>query len=126
MTRAHFAIILLLTLLTLCILVSCSITKRADAAAAMLHSAEQSAVDGDYAGAIRQCQQAAAYWKQQHLLLAAFLHHDEPDAVESGIAELIAYAKREDDDEFLALCEQVITQLTHLKEMNTPTLQNIL
>lgn len=126
MTRTHFAVILLAVLLTVCILVSCSITKHAETAADMLRMGEQSAKNEDYAAAIRHCRKAEAYWQQHHLLLAACLHHEEPDAVESGIAELIAYAEREDDDEFLALCQQILTKLTHLKAMNTPTLQNIL
>jgi len=126
MTRTHFAAILLTALLITCILVSCSISKHAETAAEMLRMAEQSAAVEDYAAAIRHCRKVEAYWQQHHLLLAACLHHEEPDAVESGIAELIAYAERKDDDEFLALCQQILTKLTHLKAMNTPNLQNIL
>lgn len=126
MTRTHFAAILLAALLAVCVLIGSSITKHADTAAELLRMGKAGAVAGDYNTAGDYCAQAEAYWKQHQLLLATILHHDEPDAIECGIAELIAYAQQEDADEFLALCDQLLTKLSHLKSMQIPTLQNIL
>ncbi len=126
MTRTHFAGILLALLLAICVLVSLRVTKHADAASEMIRSGAQSAKSGDFQAAAEQCRRAGEYWQRHHLMLDALLHHDEPDGVETGIAQLLAYAECEDAAEFLAQCAQVLCQLDHIKGMSIPTLQNIL
>ena len=69
---------------------------------------------------------AIEQWTKKRFLLAAFLRHDTPESVEIGLAQLKAYAKSRDDDEFMALCAEVHEHLKHLQELEKPLLRNIL
>lgn len=126
MKRTWFAGALLLALLAAGIIISHSIGTCTSNVIEMIGQAESCAKRNDFSSAESACVLASEEWAKQQFLLAAFLRHDEPDQVETCLAQLCSYAQTEDNDEFLAMCAEVRKQLLHIREMELPTLRNIL
>ena len=126
MNRTWLAAGILAALLVSGILVSHSISTHAENAVNLVAKAESFASNGNFEAAERICEMAIEQWTKKRFLLAAFLRHDSPESVEIGLAQLKAYAKSRDDDEFMALCAEVHEHLKHLQELEKPLLRNIL
>ncbi len=126
MNRTWFASILLAVLLGIGILVSFLIGNIAKETESLLKKSVSYVELGDFSSAESHCRKTLDYWMEHHGIMAAFLRHDEPDAVETGLAQLISYARTQDNDEFLAVFEEVRYHLNHIREMELPKMQNIL
>lgn len=71
-------------------------------------------------------QDAARHWKRYERYFGLALSHAEVDDVISRFAALNQYALLEDRDDFLAGCAELMSAVRHLREMELPTVENIL
>ena len=126
MKRLWIALLTLLFLLALCAAGKAAVTARVDAMLALLDRTQTAAAQGDLADAAKAAKDAEDYWLQNGVLLGSLLRHDEADGVSALLAELRAYAGTGDRDELLAVCAAAMRQLEHIREMESPLVQNVL
>ena len=69
---------------------------------------------------------ASSLWSQRQFFFGMVLKHDEVDQVSGEFARLSAYAHSDDGDDFLSNCAALQATLRHIREMEWPSLQNIL
>lgn len=120
----HF--VLALTLLALIVgaslLAGHSLARQNDAVTAPLEQALDAARAGDAALARRLAAEASKRWERALPCFSSLLGHEELDVVTHGFARL----HEAEDDDFRALCAELLEQLAHLRELDRPLLKNIL
>ncbi len=126
MKRFWAAIGVLLLLLAACTVSALLVSRFAEKTIAHLERATDFAEENNYTAALDHCKKAEELWKSRSGLHGALLRHSEADQVESGLAKLVSYAKTQDNDEFLALCAEVIHDIEHVRDMELPLLRNVL
>lgn len=94
--------------------------------AAQLTQALEAARQADVDGAEAALARANATWEDRGRLLGVFLHHEQVDEIVALFAQLRAYARVQDTDDFLALCEELRARIEHLRDLELPTAENIL
>mgnify|MGYP004544707263 FL=1 len=92
----------------------------------LLTSAQTAAEQGDFEACQTSMQNAARHWKRYERYFGLALSHAEVDDVISRFAALNQYALLEDRDDFLAGCAELMSAVRHLREMELPTVENIL
>ena len=92
----------------------------------LLSAAQAAAEREDFEGCWRSMQDAARHWKRYERYFGLALSHAEVDDIVSRFAALNQYAVLEDRDDFLAGCAELMSAVRHLREMELPTLENIL
>ena len=55
-----------------------------------------------------------------------FLHHEEVDEILALFAQLEAFIKLEDLDDYLAACGELTARLEHVRRMELPTVENVM
>ncbi len=55
-----------------------------------------------------------------------FLHHEEVDEILALFAQLEAFIKLEDLDDYLAACHELTARLEHIRRMELPTVENVM
>ncbi|MBQ7567018.1 MAG: DUF4363 family protein [Oscillospiraceae bacterium] len=126
MKRLWIALSTLLFLFALCAAGKAAVTVRVDAMLEHLARTQTAAAQGDFGDASNAAKEAEDYWLQNGVLLGSLLRHDEADGVTAQLAELRAYAETGDRDELLAVCAAAMRQLEHIREMESPLVQNVL
>lgn len=91
-----------------------------------LSRALEAAQRADSEGAEMALARANATWEGSQRLLGIFLHHEQVDEIVALFAQLRAYARVQDTDDFLALCVELRARIDHLRELELPTAENIL
>ena len=85
------------------------------------------AVEADDLEAAADClHQADACWHRLEPFFGVVLRHEEADEVLTSLAELEQYVQIGDLDDYRAVCARLITAIGHLREMELPTVSNIL
>lgn len=91
-----------------------------------LERALEAAQREDFDTAATALAHANAAWEGRQALLGIFLHHEEVDEIVALFAQLRAYARLQDKDDFLALCEELRARIEHVRGMELPTMENLM
>ena len=92
----------------------------------LLSSAQTSAERNDFEACRKSMQDAAQYWKRYERYFGLALTHAAVDDIVSRFAALRQYAILEDRDDFLAGCAELSFAIAHIREMELPSIENIL
>lgn len=65
-------------------------------------------------------------WRTQDTFFGTVLRHDEIDGVIRDFAQLEAYAKTDNTDEFFSSCAALLAQLEHIQKMEWPSFENVM
>lgn len=126
MKHVAIAVSILAVLLCLCILASAYVRNRAAETIAPVLRAQALAAQKNYTAAAGEILQAEAIWHDAEAWLEILLPHDEADEASRVLATLYEYARVEDTDDFSAASAELVFLLEHIRQMQLPTLQNIL
>ena len=80
----------------------------------------------NYTAAAASLQQAKQVWEGRETILGIFLHHEEVDEILALFAQLEAFIKLEDLDDYLAACGELTARLEHVRRMELPTVENVM
>ena len=80
----------------------------------------------NYTAAAAALQQAKQVWEGRETILGIFLHHEEVDEILALFAQLKAFIKLEDLDDYLAACGELTARLEHVRRMELPTVENVM
>lgn len=126
MKHVAIAVSILAVLLCLCILASAYVRNRAAETIAPVLRAQALAAQENYTAAAGEILQAKTIWHDAEAWLEILLPHDEADEASRVLATLYEYARVEDTDDFSAASAELVFLLEHIRQMQLPTLQNIL
>ena len=126
MKHVAIAVSILAVLLCLCILASAYVRNRAAETIAPVLRAQALAAQKNYIAAAGEILQAKTIWHDAEAWLEILLPHDEADEASRVLASLYEYARVEDTDDFSAASAELVFLLEHIRQMQLPTLQNIL
>lgn len=126
MKHVAIAVSILAVLLCLCILASAYVRNRAAETIAPVLRAQALAAQKNYTAAAGEILQAKTIWHDAEAWLEILLPHDEADEASRVLATLYEYARVEDADDFSAASAELVFLLEHIRQMQLPTLQNIL
>lgn len=126
MKHVAIAVSILAVLLCLCILASVYVRNRAAETIAPVLRAQALAAQENYTAAAGEILQAKTIWHDAEAWLEILLPHDEADEASRVLATLYEYACVEDADDFSAASAELVFLLEHIRQMQLPTLQNIL
>lgn len=126
MKHVAIAVSILAVLLCLCILASAYVRNRAAETIAPVLRAQALAAQENYTAAAGEILQAKTIWHDAEAWLEILLPHDEADEASCVLASLYEYARVEDADDFSAASAELVFLLEHIRQMQLPTLQNIL
>ena len=120
------SILLLSFLLTFCLVSAFSVTNTIKKTEVFLQQAVQHHNTGNIEQAAANIIAASDHWEEKQNLLSTVLEHDTVDTVSEAFARLQAYSNSKDQDDFLSNCEELLTSLAHIREMEWPRFYNIL
>lgn len=126
MKHVAIAVSILAVLLCLCILASVYVRNRTAETIAPVLRAQALAAQENYTAAAGEILQAKTIWHDAEAWLEILLPHDEADEASRVLATLYEYARVEDTDDFSAASAELVFLLEHIRQMQLPTLQNIL
>ncbi len=126
MKHVAIAVSILVVLLCLCVLASAYVRNRAAETIAPVLRAQALAAQENYTAAAGEILQAKTIWHDAEAWLEILLPHDEADEASRVLASLYEYARVEDTDDFSAASAELVFLLEHIRQMQLPTLQNIL
>lgn len=126
MKHVAIAVSILAVLLCLCILASAYVRNRTAETIAPVLRAQALAAQENYTAAAGEILQAKTIWHDAEAWLEILLPHDEADEASRVLATLYEYARVEDADDFSAASAELVFLLEHIRQMQLPTLQNIL
>lgn len=126
MKHVAIAVSILAVLLCLCILASAYVRNRAAETIEPVLRAQALAAQENYTAAAGEILQAETIWHDAEAWLEILLPHDEADEASRVLATLYEYARVEDTDDFSAASAELVFLLEHIRQMQLPTLQNIL
>ena len=89
----------------------------------LLERSIRQAEEEQYTAAAESLRQAKQLWEGRETVLGIFLHHDEILAL---FAQLEAFIKLEDLDDYLAACGELTARLEHVRRMELPTVENVM
>ena len=98
-----------------------AVTQTASILEQALRTAEQDPHSAQFA-----IQTAAKQWDSRATVFGTVLQHDEVDSVMEEFARLEYYAQTENKEEFLSTCAALLAKLNHIRDMEWPTLKNVL
>lgn len=102
------------------------IAAQASVCADTLEQAQHAFSRGDFPSALEYVERAQAHWTSRRGLYASFLSHADTEDISASFAALLAYARLEDGDDFLACLTELQTMLAHIIDMDRPLYHNIL
>ena len=74
----------------------------------------------------RRCSRQSRFGRAAKQFLEFFLHHEEVDEILALFAQLEAFIKLEDLDDYLAACGELTARLEHVRRMELPTVENVM
>lgn len=95
-------------------------------ALSLLSAAQRDAQQEDFAACQSAILQAQAYWQRYARWFGLTLTHEQIDNILERFAALSQYAQLSDRDDFLAGCAELSCALSHIRQMELPTPENIL
>ena len=91
-----------------------------------LTSAQEQAQIYNFEACRASMQQALRIWRQYERYFGLTLTHSEIDDILERFAALSQYAVLEDRDDFLAGCAELRFSIEHIRQMELPSIENIL
>ena len=92
----------------------------------LLERSIRQAEEEQYTAAAESLRQAKQLWEGRETVLGVFLHHEEVDEILALLAQLEAFIKLEDLDDYLAACGELTARLEHVRRMELPTVENVM
>lgn len=92
----------------------------------LLERSIRQAEEEQYTAAAESLRQAKQLWEGRETVLGIFLHHEEVDEILALFAQLEAFIKLEDLDDYLAACGELTARLEHVRRMELPTVENVM
>ena len=92
----------------------------------LLERSIRQAEEEQYTAAAESLRQAKQLWEGRETVLGIFLHHAEVDEILALFAQLEAFIKLEDLDDYLAACGELTARLEHVRRMELPTVENVM
>ena len=92
----------------------------------LLERSIRQAEEEQYTAAAESLRQAKQLWEGRETVLGTFLHHEEVDEILALFAQLEAFIKLEDLDDYLAACGELTARLEHVRRMELPTVENVM
>lgn len=92
----------------------------------LLERSIRQAEEEQYTAAAESLRQAKQLWEGRETVLGIFLHHEEVDENLALFAQLEAFIKLEDLDDYLAACGELTARLEHVRRMELPTVENVM
>ena len=92
----------------------------------LLERSIRQAEEEQYTAAAESLRQAKQLWEGRETVLGIFLHHEEVDEILALLAQLEAFIKLEDLDDYLAACGELTARLEHVRRMELPTAENVM
>ncbi len=126
MKHALISAALVLAMLALCLFSMFRVRAAALQSEQALERAQALSRAEDAEGAQRALSRAQARWAQDAFLFGVVLHHAEYDEVMERFAEAAQYLQSGEESDFQAACAALRVRLLHLRQMELPSLQNIL
>ena len=120
------SILLLLALMLACVTSACYVTASVRETETLLQKAQLAQTIGDHASVQTYVSLASDTWTRHQDYFSVVLQHHEVDDVVTEFAQLNAYAKSDDQDDFNSNCAGLLAKLEHLRKMEWPYLYNIL
>lgn len=120
------AMLLLSLLLGLGFWAACYVEQTVTKTETLLEQAVEYQQTGQEVQARSTLTQAADHWQDKEEALEILLRHDDVETVLVEFARLQSYAATIDEDDFLSNCYGLLAVLKHIREMEWPTIQNIL
>lgn len=103
----------------------CACVRRGNGVTLLERSIRQ-AEEEQYTAAAESLRQAKQLWEGRETVLGIFLHHEEVDEILALFAQLEAFIKLEDLDDYLAACGELTARLEHVRRMELPTVENVM
>ena len=125
MKRSIFALALLPIILIICLSMTALVSKHCKATKEYVEKSISAVEQGDYEKMLQHSKDAQQYWNDHNKTLTAILRHDDSGDVGIGLAKMVGFAKMQDEEEFLAVCAEVLEHLKHIREQELPLLENI-
>ena len=126
MKRLFIAIILLFIVAGLCTFEFTLNTKESQHASEYLKTAQQQMVDGNEKEAIQTMKKLKELWESNVESMLIFISHEKPDEICENIAVAESYLKSGEHPEFYAECKRIENELEHFRDLEIPTINNIL
>ncbi len=117
---------ILLLALSFCLFSMLHIREIGKQALCALTSAQEQAQVYDFEACRASMQQALRIWRQYERYFGLTLTHSEIDDILERFAALSQYAVLEDRDDFLAGCAELRFSIEHIRQMELPSIENIL
>lgn len=92
----------------------------------LLERSIRQAEEEQYTAAAESLRQAKQLWEGRETVLGIFLHNEEVDEILALFAQLEAFIKLEDLDDYLAACGELTARLEHVRRMELPTVENVM
>lgn len=118
-------VILLLTL-AFCLFSMLHVRAICKEALELLDLSQAQAEQNDFESCRVYTERAMRHWKRYERYFGLALTHEAVDDILERFASLSQYAKLEDRDDYLAGVAELRFSISHLREMELPTLENIL
>ncbi len=120
------AVAMLLAVTVFCCINTVCMGRIVDNTSNMITDALELAETGKWNEAQELCSQASEYWTGKNVYLGTVLNHNVADKISESIPSLTRLAKWQETAEFTAQAAEMLVYLEHLKEMERPSLSNIL
>lgn len=118
--------VILLLALAFCLFSMFHIREICQQSLELLSLAQQKAQVYDFESSRDCIERAIRHWKRYERYFGLTLTHDAVDDILERFAALCQYALLEDRDDFLAGCAELAFSIEHIRQMELPTLENIL
>lgn len=126
MKHLIYAAAILLAVTVFCCVNNIHMGSIVDNTSGLISDALMLAEDGKWNEAQELCSQASEFWTGKNNYLGTVLNHNVSDKISESIRSLVKLAKWQETAEFTAQASEMLTYLEHIKEMERPSLSNIL
>ena len=126
MRHVLLSCVILLLALAFCLFSMLHVRAICKEALELLSLAQEQAEQNDFESCRVYTARAMRHWKRYERYFGLALTHEEVDDILERFASLSQYARLEDRDDYLAGVAELRFSISHLREMELPTLENIL
>lgn len=126
MKYIYWSLACFLLMLALCLYSSACVMNAVQDTTQLLEAAVEAEQRGSKKDLLQNIHAAGSAWKSHELFFGTVLRHDEVDSVMEEFSRLESYAATQDQDDFLSNCNALIARLEHIRQMEKPSLQNIM
>lgn len=126
MRHTMLALFILLLCLGFCLFSMLQIRAVCQKTLLLLSLAQQAGEQNDFSAAAQALARAERCWKGSERFFGLSLTHEAIDDILTRFAALSQYASLSDRDDFLAGCAELSCAISHIRQMELPSYENIL